>query len=648
MSFKTKAKKNARFQDQELGKEHERFRRPFQDALIGIALVAPDGAFLDVNPALCKLLGRSADELRLTGFQPLTHPDDLEADLALLRRTLAGEIESYEIEKRYLRPDGSILWAGLYVSLIRDEQGEPLNFVSQIVDIGDRKQAEGALRSYGEELRQLALTDPLSGLASRKALELELRRWFEELAGSGRPEEMALALIEIEQPEASEREEGEVYSALRRIGEYLREYTREGDLAARAGERRLALMMPQTSEGEARGTLVRLGWKLAMLDLDIRVRSGVAAHSTLGGSPELLVSSAEADLLAGQEVAEAKGSGLPAGVRQRVRRLLHLARERLGMDIAVVIELAQGGQIVRAVDGDQEGFGARVGDEFAAGDSYGMRMVEGRIESLIPDTQANAEVASLGLTRSAGIRSYIGVPLRLPGQGLFGVVCFASRDARPDLGEIQLELVHFTAGLVGDALAEHESERATHRGDIIDNGIRALLSALDARDHYTGEHSAGVVALAGRLARRLGLPDEQAAEVEQVALLHDIGKVGIPDSILQKRGELTEVEWDLMREHPAIGERIVAAVDVLAPLAPAVRAEHERYDGTGYPDGLAGEEIPIAGRITLACDAYHAMISERPYRAAMSESHACEELRRGAGSQFDPSVVRALLELLER
>ena len=109
--------------------------------------------------------------------------------------------------------------------------------------------------------------------------------------------------------------------------------------------------------------------------------------------------------------------------------------------------------------------------------------------------------------------------------------------------------------------------------------------------------------------------------------------------MLQKQGRLTEGEWELMRQHPAIGERIVAATATLAHLAPAVRAEHERWDGRGYPDGLAETAIPIASRIVLACDAYHAMTSDRPYRAALGPEAAREELRSHAGSQFDPVVV---------
>src|SRR4051812_4372788 len=131
--------------------------------------------------------------------------------------------------------------------------------------------------------------------------------------------------------------------------------------------------------------------------------------------------------------------------------------------------------------------------------------------------------------------------------------------------------------------------------------IRSLAMALEARDGYTGEHSDAVQELSVAVARRLGLPEEQVAEVEVVALLHDIGKIGVPDQVLHKPGRLNEDEWALMRRHPVIGERILRPLPGLADVATAVRHEHERWDGDGYPDGLAGEAIRLPSRIVLAC-----------------------------------------------
>jgi diguanylate cyclase (GGDEF)-like protein/putative nucleotidyltransferase with HDIG domain len=176
--------------------------------------------------------------------------------------------------------------------------------------------------------------------------------------------------------------------------------------------------------------------------------------------------------------------------------------------------------------------------------------------------------------------------------------------------------------------------------------IAALASTIGERDPHTGDHSESVAELAASVGEVLGLDRERAGELRTGALLHDIGKVGVPDEILQKPGPLEEREWAVMRQHPVIGERIIRAIPGMGAVARIVRHGHERWDGKGYPDGLSAEEIPIEARIILACDAYHAMTSDRPYRAALTHEKAIAELGANAGIQFDPRVVEVLTEHL--
>lgn len=178
--------------------------------------------------------------------------------------------------------------------------------------------------------------------------------------------------------------------------------------------------------------------------------------------------------------------------------------------------------------------------------------------------------------------------------------------------------------------------------------IGALATALLERDRYTGEHSEFVVDMAKTVAASLGLDGVDVERVGHAARLHDIGKVAVPDHILNKPGPLTDDEWELMREHPAIGERILRAIPGMGGVARIVRHEHERFDGSGYPDGLRGDAIPVGSRIILACDAYHAMTSNRPYRSGLSHAEAVAELVRCSGRQFDPKVVTALVGYLGR
>jgi two-component system cell cycle response regulator len=167
-----------------------------------------------------------------------------------------------------------------------------------------------------------------------------------------------------------------------------------------------------------------------------------------------------------------------------------------------------------------------------------------------------------------------------------------------------------------------------------------LLRALAERDPGLGTH-AEAVGLAAATAEALGLPAEDVERVRHASELHDVGKVAIPDAILGKPGPLTEQEWTFVRRHPVIGERIILAAPALARVAALVRASHERWDGAGYPDGLAGDAIPLGARIVAVADAYAAMVAGRPYRAARTPEQALEELRAAAGSQFDPAVVEA-------
>jgi diguanylate cyclase (GGDEF)-like protein len=173
-----------------------------------------------------------------------------------------------------------------------------------------------------------------------------------------------------------------------------------------------------------------------------------------------------------------------------------------------------------------------------------------------------------------------------------------------------------------------------------------LLTALAERSPGLLDHLTDVAELAVDIARRLALPEYEIDQVRHAAELHDVGKVAIPDAILQKRGGLTEEEWRFVYEHTLIGERIISAAPALSHVAKLVRSSHERWDGTGYPDRLGGEEIPIGSRIVAACDALAAMVTARPYREAVDLPAALAELERCAGSQFDPAVITALVAVL--
>jgi putative nucleotidyltransferase with HDIG domain len=173
--------------------------------------------------------------------------------------------------------------------------------------------------------------------------------------------------------------------------------------------------------------------------------------------------------------------------------------------------------------------------------------------------------------------------------------------------------------------------------------LGALSDALESKDAYTADHAEQVAELADRVGNRLGLGGGDLRALRYAALLHDIGKVGVRTEVLTKPGRLTVGEYEEIKAHTVIGAGILARIPFFAEVHPLVRSAHERWDGGGYPDGLAGDRIPLGARIISACDAFHAMTSDRPYRAALGRAAAVEQLRNHAGTQFDPVVAAALL-----
>jgi len=176
--------------------------------------------------------------------------------------------------------------------------------------------------------------------------------------------------------------------------------------------------------------------------------------------------------------------------------------------------------------------------------------------------------------------------------------------------------------------------------------IEALVSALEARDPYTQAHAGRIRDVAVALSMAVKVSAEERRAVRLGAILHDVGKIGISDSILLKPGPLSDQEWAAMKTHPQIGERMLQGIDFLSQALPIIRHHHERWDGRGYPDGLDGEEIPIGARIVAVCDAFDAMTTDRPYRQAMSLEVACAELTSESGKQFDPRCVSLLVDIV--
>ena len=263
----------------------------------------------------------------------------------------------------------------------------------------------------------------------------------------------------------------------------------------------------------------------------------------------------------------------------------------------------------------------------ASGERHGLPP---RLLAVHPESEAT------GLLPDAGAST----PVRL-GEETVGVIAVVRDDRARAFGQRELAALDDLAVVAAPLLANA-------RNGSLEVAVAGLVAAVELRDGHAGGHGGAVLDLALDVGRALGLVGHTLRDLGYAARLHDVGKLAVEESILQKAGPLTVDEWQLIREHPVAGASVLASIPGLADAAGMVRAHHERWDGRGYPDGLAGEEIPLGGRILAVCDAYCAMVEDRPYRRSLGPAAALAELESRSGSQFDGCVATQLVRLLRR
>ena len=330
------------------------------------------------------------------------------------------------------------------------------------------------------------------------------------------------------------------------------------------------------------------------------------------------------------------------------QRMLRTASRELtelfGADACLISQL-EGGLLREVADY------ARSGQQVARGLSYYLAdypataaVLESRSPCSISAADPTVDPAELFVLREMDMRAVLLAPLLASGE-VWGLV--EIYDSRPRaFPPNERHLVELATAQVGGLLAAFEHEERAQR--LYRETLASLSNALEAKDAVTSQHTEEVVRLAVAVATELELDLDGVQQVELGAVLHDIGKVRVPEAILNKPTALTDEEWAVMRTHPEVGERILQPIKSLEAILPVVRHHHERWDGRGYPDGLAGRAIPLGARIVAVCDAYRAMTEDRPYRNALPADEARAELQRCAGTQFDPECVELLLRALDK
>ena len=309
-----------------------------------------------------------------------------------------------------------------------------------------------------------------------------------------------------------------------------------------------------------------------------------------------------------------------------VQRACIFVRER--SDPRVLIAAAAHGTSIDLV-------GSRIGaDEGILG-----RVMSSGEPLLVPDCRALGQPVAPNFADDATRAAF--APVHFEG-AVRGVIAVAVCDENARLDAGQIEVLCEMSEMAAAAL-DHASSRENSRHEVSGH-VNALATAMDLRDRRTGAHSEDVVVLAGMVGEMLQLDRAALLELEFAARLHDVGKIRVPDDVLNKPGPLDPGEREIMHCHAAWGSETLSGVPGLEVVATVVRFHHERWDGRGYPDGLTGACIPLASRVIAVCDAFSAMTCDRPYRQAMDPAEALDELRSGAGTQFDPAVVDAFCE----
>lgn len=500
------------------------------------------------------------------------------------------------------------------------------------------------LAGANQELSLQATMDGLTGLANHRTLQQTLADLCKP-ARSNNKHVFSLLMLDADHFKIYNDTHGHRQgdAALRDIARLISSELRGGDLAARYGGEEFAIVLRGIGKDSA-------------LPIAERIRRRAADHQLQKGSLTLSIG-----------VAEFPADGdTPAEVIERADRALYHAkvtgRNRVvvwgsgGCSTSSAASTEDGKQQHRSVlvvTQASEPMGKVIGDTLTA-ESYAvvacssteeaaeaMRKQSFDLAMISLDALPNADIKSLAMLTSM----HPDLPIVLIASDLpIELSRAALRQGASDV--LSTPFVPEELPLVVERNIERrrvERQRVTEKStSIMLQAIEALVAAIDAKDHYTAGHSQRVTSLALAIADDLSLSNEDRYALELAAKLHDVGKVALPDSALNKQSPLNEAEWQAMREHPAIGCKIVATIDELAYVSAIIRHHHERLDGTGYPDGLQGQAIPYLAQVIAVADSYEAMTSERAYRGSLSHSEAIEELRSRAGTYYAPEIVEIL------
>ncbi|MDD2349953.1 MAG: PAS domain S-box protein [Synergistaceae bacterium] len=585
----------------------------FQRIPVGIAAGNRFGNFSEINPTFEKIIGWSKEQLKGCDWKKITHPDDLPQNIEKYEKFIKREVSEYSIEKRVMRYDGSYSWISFEVAAL-DESGEDDRLHMWIIqDINERKIAKEALEE--SERSKSVLLANLPGMAYRCLYD---RKWTLLFVSEG--------CYEL----TGYRPEDLVNSKERSFNDLIKEEYKEtlwlewGRILAQHSTFRSEYFIT-TASGESKWVL-ETGQGVYRSDGSVEAIEGIIIDiSNLKKKEEEIQYINDHDHLTdlyNRQYFEKKLSGmnkkenLPLSILVADINGLHLINEAFGQHEGDLV-ITKSARIIQGCCREKD-ITARIG-----GDEFGI---------IMPQTGNTEAHELLDMIKEACVRYNENNRSRSP-------------EINISMGystiEEELELVEDAMKTANEYMRNRKlfSQQSSY-SDI----ISSIMTTVYEKSQETEKHAERLAELSTKTGRMLNLMEKDLGELQLLGMLHDIGKIGIDDKILNKPGKLTEEEWVIMKRHPEIGYRIAKASHKLSRIADYILSHHERWDGAGYPKGLKGEDIPLLSRILAVADAYDAMTEDRVYRKAMSKKQAIEEIKKNSGSQFDPLIAKIFIE----
>ena len=626
-------------EEDRLRRSEEAHRALFERALIGIFQTSPDGHFLRANAALAEIYGYETPEALLA--QHVNAERDIYVDPARraeFRRLLdLGEtITSFEAQIR--RRDGTRLWVSENARAVRSADGLLLHYEGTVQDISARRSTEDALRESEEQLR--TIFDAAAVGIARVEMNGRLSRTnpaFQNMLGYRAEDLHGTAFARLTHPDdapANLQLQWELQEGQRDAYQVEKRYCcADGSLLwanlslslVRAADGRpqfsIAVVEDITQSRQAQQEILALN-----RHLEQRVQEIAALHQI------------DTAIMSSPDLSETLGL------------VLEQVRAQLGVDAAAVLTCDPETEDLRYASAAGLHQEVSALPAHAVGFGPAGRAARQRSAVELSNLTWTPEVfADIPLLASESFAAYWAVPLAAKGT-LVGVLeVFRRTPLVPDAGwRERLDVLAGQAAIAIDCATMFQDIQRSHRElmDAYEATIEGWGRALDLRDQETEGHSRRVTDLSERLARALGLGDAALVPIRRGALLHDIGKMGVPDRILLKTDNLTPTEWRVMRRHPQDAYDMLAPIAFLRPALDIPYCHHERWDGTGYPRGLRGEEIPLAARLFAVVDVWDALRSDRPYRASWPEEKVLDHIRSLSGTHFDPHVVAVFLQMM--